>query len=562
MHRTWSERSIRWFGGKSAALEAALLLTAAMIAASISAHHDLLERYVAWASNHEQYELDEVLILFVYTTIGAAVFAVRRLLDLRRQVALREASDAKARYLAYHDPLTGLANRAQFNDKLHTALARARENGSSVAILALDLDHFKHINDSLGHASGDALLRTVAERLCGSVRQSDVVGRLGGDEFAIIQIGQQPEAATALARRLTATCSEVYDIEGHGFYCGTSIGIALSPSDGTSAEMLLGAADAALYEAKREGRGTFRFFEAGMNEALQARRKLEQDMRRTLAEDGFSLHYQPLYELENGGLVGFEALLRWQHPERGSIPPAEFIPIAEETGLIIPLGEWVLRTACLEASGWRQPHKVAVNLSAAQFRQSNIVATVTGALADSGLAPERLEIEITESLLMQAADKTLEILFRLRALGVNVAMDDFGTGYSSLSYLWRFPFDKLKIDRSFVRDLNSDPKVSEIVRTIVSLGRTLNMTVTAEGIETAAQAEMLTDQGCDLGQGFFLGRPMPATAACALAKELEALPAGSWTTIHDPAELAEGESPLSNYLLATARRSDPAASGV
>ncbi|MGH1484228.1 MAG: putative bifunctional diguanylate cyclase/phosphodiesterase [Geminicoccales bacterium] len=507
---TWIDVPARWIGGRKASIEFLILSVLTIIAYMICAEQDLLERYVNWAHQYEEYELDEILILGFFSTIAACAFSIRRSLDLRQEMQRREASDAEARYLAYHDPLTGLANRGHFNDRLQDALQKTQEK--NVAALAIDLDRFKEINDTLGHAAGDTLLRIVAKRLQGSLRSIDLVGRLGGDEFAIVQTRIcNVEAVVDLAKRLTSVLAQPYDLDGHEMRCTVSIGIALGPQDGKTANDLLRSADAALYQAKRDGRCTFRFFEPGMNEALRSRRMLEQDLRQTIDNDGFKLHYQPLFDLREQRITGYEALLRWQHPERGNIPPDEFIPLAEETGLILPISEWVLRTACREAKSWEQPLKVAVNLSAVQFSQSDVVASVQAALEVSGLSPEMLELEITESLLMNDTERVLAELHRLRDLGISIAMDDFGTGYSSLAYLWRFPFDKLKIDRSFVTDLDSDPKVAEIVQTIISLGQTLKLSVTAEGIETAQQADALTVQGCDLGQGFFLGRPLPAS---------------------------------------------------
>jgi diguanylate cyclase (GGDEF)-like protein len=507
---TWVDVPTRWIGGRKAGLDFLILSATTIIAYLICAEHDLLERYVVWAHRYEEYELDEILILGFFSTLAACAFSFRRSLDLRQEMQRREASDAEARYLAYHDPLTGLANRGHFNDRLKDALEKAE--GNNVVALVIDLDRFKEVNDTLGHAAGDTLLRIVAERLQGSSRSIDLVGRLGGDEFAIVQTENcSTETAVSLAERLISVLAQPYDLDGHEMRCTVSIGIAVGPQDGRSADGLLRSADAALYQAKRDGRCIFCFFEPGMNEALRSRRMLEQDLRQAIENDGFKLHYQPLFDLREQRIAGYEALLRWQHPERGNIPPDEFIPLAEDTGLILPISDWVLQTACKEAKSWRQPLKVAVNLSAVQFSQSDVVASVKAALETSGLPAERLELEITESLLMNDTDLVLGELHRLRDLGIGIAMDDFGTGYSSLAYLWRFPFDKLKIDRSFVTDLDADPKVAEIVQTIISLGQTLKLSVTAEGIETAQQADALTDKGCDLGQGFFLGRPLPAS---------------------------------------------------
>ncbi|MGI9509241.1 MAG: putative bifunctional diguanylate cyclase/phosphodiesterase [Geminicoccaceae bacterium] len=508
--QAWLDLPARWIGGRKAGVDFLILSASTIVAYWICAENDLLERYVEWAQRYEEYELDEILILGFFSTISVCAFAVRRSLDARQEMQRREASDAEARYLAYHDPLTGLTNRAHFNERLAGALHRAKD--SHVAVLVIDLDRFKEVNDTLGHAAGDVLLRTVAERLQGSLRSMDLAGRMGGDEFAVIQTDlEHPEEAAKLAERLITVLAQPYDLDGHEMRCTVSIGIAIGPQDAKTDDNLLRFADAALYQAKRDGRCTFRFYEPGMNEALRARRMLERDMRRAIENCEFSLHYQPLFDLQERQISGYEALLRWQHPTRGNIPPSEFIPLAEETGLILPISDWVLRTACEEATNWEDQTKVAVNLSSVQFTQSDVVDTVRRALDASGLPPDRLELEITESLLMSNTEGVLADLHRLRELGISIAMDDFGTGYSSLAYLWRFPFDKLKIDRSFITDLDTDPKVSEIVRTIINLGRTLNLSVTAEGIETSQQVDTLTEQGCDLGQGFFLGRPVAAS---------------------------------------------------
>ena len=508
--QAWLDLSARFFGGRRAGVDFLVLSMSTIVAYWICAENDLLERYVAWAQRYEEYELDEVLILGFFSTIAACAFAVRRSLDARQEMRRREASDAEARYLAYHDPLTGLTNRAHFNERLVSALRRIK--GDHVAVLVIDLDRFKEVNDTLGHAAGDILLRTIAERLQGSLRSMDLAGRLGGDEFAVIQSQlEHPQEAAKLAERLINVLSQPYDLNGHEMRCTVSIGIAIGPQDALTDDELLRSADAALYQAKRDGRCTFRFYEPGMNEALRARRVLEQDIRRAIKDDGFSLHYQPVFDLQERRISGYEALLRWQHPTHGNLPPDKFIPLAEETGLILPISDWVLRTACEEAVNWESETKVAVNLSSVQFSQSDVVDSVRRALEASGLPPDRLELEITESLLMNDTEGVLEDLHRLRELGISIAMDDFGTGYSSLAYLWRFPFDKLKIDRSFIADLETNPKVSEIVQTIINLGRTLNLSVTAEGIETPQQVDALADQGCDLGQGFFLGRPLAAS---------------------------------------------------
>ncbi|WP_169747515.1 putative bifunctional diguanylate cyclase/phosphodiesterase [Belnapia moabensis] len=434
-----------------------------------------------------------------------------------RRTRERRAAEARVHHLAHHDLLTGLPNRGSFSEALGAALSRAQRDGSQVAVIALDLDRFKEVNDALGHAAGDALLCEVARRLRAELRQEDTVARLGGDEFMVVQVGiAQPHGAARLAERLVAVLSEPYDLPGgqRVAACGASAGVAVAPSDANGTEALLRAADAALYRAKADGRGVARFFEAGMDEVLAERRRLTHDLRCAVAEGGFELAYQPLQELPEGRLVGFEALIRWRHPERGLVPPSQFIPIAEETGLIIPIGAWVLRQACREASTWPEGIRVAVNLSPAQFRNSAaLLATVSDALTATGLAPSRLELEVTEGLLLQDTDAVMATLSAVRDLGCGISMDDFGTGYSSLAYLWRFPFDKLKIDQSFIKNMDVEPKAMAVVSTIIALGRALGMTITAEGIETEEQVEALSDVGCNQGQGYLLGRPMSAEQA-------------------------------------------------
>ena len=422
----------------------------------------------------------------------------------------RRASEARLAHMARHDALTGLPNRVLFREHMERALARARRGGG-LAVLCLDLDRFKAVNDTLGHAAGDAVLRAVADRLRNCTRETDLVVRLGGDEFAIVQeSAKQPAEATALARRLVEALSAPFEIEQQPVVIGTSVGVALSEDGLMNPDALLKCADLALYEAKAGGRGTFRFFEAEMDAIMQVRRALEGDLRRTLAAGQFEVFYQPLVQTGGGGITGFEALLRWHHPERGTVSPALFIPMAEEIGLIGAIGEWVLRRACVDAAGWPGALKVAVNLSPAQFRGRTLAAEVAAALDASGLPPSRLELEITESVLLQDDDAVLETLHALRAMGVRISMDDFGTGYSSLSYLRRFPFDKIKIDQSFVRGMAEHEDCSAIVRAVIGLGRSLGMAVNAEGVETAGQLSALRAEGCGEVQGYLFSKPKPA----------------------------------------------------
>jgi diguanylate cyclase (GGDEF)-like protein len=418
-------------------------------------------------------------------------------------------NEARIVHMALHDGLTDLPNRTLLNERLERALARVRP-GEIVANHLLDLDLFKNVNDTLGHAIGDKLLKAVADRLRGLVGEVDTIARMGGDEFAIVQAAiAQPADAATLAARIIDVISQPYDVDGHHVTIGTSVGIAVGPADGAHADQLTRNADLALYRAKSDGRGTFRFFEPGMDVQMQARRELEHDLRKALAADEFELHYQPVLNLARNDVTGVEALVRWRHPERGMIPPGEFIALAEETGLILPLGEWVLRQACAAAAAWPGDVRVAVNLSPAQFRNSGLVQVVVSALAASALAPQRLELEITESILLQDSKTTLAMLFQLREMGVRIAMDDFGTGYSSLSYLQTFPFDRIKIDRSFVKDITHATGSFNIVRAVAAMAKGLGMQTTAEGVETQEQLEAVKEEGCTEMQGFLLSRALP-----------------------------------------------------
>jgi diguanylate cyclase (GGDEF)-like protein len=413
-------------------------------------------------------------------------------------------------HLALHDALTGLPNRTLLRERIEEALPRA-ETGKRFALLCLDLDRFKIVNDTLGHAAGDELLKEVADRLLKCVSDDDMIARLGAVEFAIVQLDEtQPRAATRLASRISEVIQRPFELQGHQGVVDTSVGIAIAPNDGVNADQLLRNADLALYKAKNDGRGGHHFFEPGMDAIMQARRRLEFDLRKALEFGEFELFYQPLINLETDELAGFEALIRWNHPERGTISPANFIPIAEEIGLIVPLGEWVIKTACAQAALWPDHIKVAINLSPIQFRSNNLVAAVFNALANSRIAAERLELEITETVLLANTVATLEILHKLRDMGVRIAMDDFGTGYSSLSYLRSFPFDKIKIDRSFVSDLTQPGKNSAIVDAVANLCRSLGMKTTAEGVETKEQLAMVKSAGYTEMQGYLFSPPRSA----------------------------------------------------
>lgn len=434
-------------------------------------------------------------------------FSVRQwIVRTRRE---RQAED-QVRYLAEHDTLTGLLNRASFNAALSEAEARARAGGPKFAVLCLDLDHFKLINDTHGQAAGDQTLRSVAVRLGELVRQFDLVARLGGDEFAILQAGvRASDDVSSLAQRVVDALAVPHELGGLRLDGGASVGAAIYGVDGETRDELLHKADLALYRAKADGRGQFSFYDPGMDAELQLRRVLVRDLRAAIAADQLTLHFQPLVEADGLHVSGYEALARWLHPDRGAISPAEFVPLAEQSGLIEALGRWVLLRACEEAVRWPVHLDVSVNLSAAQF-QGDVVGVVSDCLRSTGLAPQRLQLEITESLLMRNTDQVLQTLQALAAMGTRIVMDDFGTGYSSLAYLWRFPFHKVKIDRTFTQNMENDPKVDLIVGSIVSLAHALGIRVNAEGAETATQLARLQAHGCDEIQGFLLGRPLPA----------------------------------------------------
>jgi diguanylate cyclase (GGDEF)-like protein/PAS domain S-box-containing protein len=431
-------------------------------------------------------------------------------LATHEDITERQNAEERIAHMARHDALTDLPNRILLRERLEHELKRVKR-GENLAVLCLDLDRFKSVNDTLGHPVGDELLKVVADRLRGCTREPDTIARLGGDEFAIIMTGmQEPTDPAALARRVRASIVKPFHIDGHQIIVDISIGISVAPLDGNAPDLLLKNADMALYGAKADGRGTFRFFEPEMDARMKARRELEMDLRNALANGELELYYQPLVNLQNNEISSFEALLRWHHPARGTISPAEFIPIAEETGLIIPVGEWVLRTACMETADWPNDVKVAVNLSPAQLKSRNLVEVVVSALAASGLPANRLQLEITESVLMHNTFGTLATLHKLRELGVQIAMDDFGTGYSSLSYLRSFPFDKIKIDRSFIQDISNGAEPRAIVHAVAGLAKCLNMVSTAEGVETQQQMEMLQTVGCTEMQGYFFSHARPA----------------------------------------------------
>ena len=433
---------------------------------------------------------------------------------LQAEVAERHLADQRVVHMAHHDALTGLPNRTLFADRVAQAIARAHRREGKIAVLFLDLDRFKNVNDSLGHAIGDLLLTAVAERLTNCLREEDTAARLGGDEF-IISLPDVADAGEAarVAGRILAELAKPFTIADHQLHADGSIGIALYPADGDTAETLMRNADTAMYHAKESGRANYQFFSAQMTERVSRRLSTETDLRRALEHGEFALHYQPLIDLVTSRVSGAEALLRWPQNEHRLMSPAEFIPIAEDTGLIIPLGEWVLLEACSQAQAWQARYpglRIAVNLSARQFRQKDLIGMIERVLGETGLAPTLLELELTESMLMHHAEETVGILTRLDEMGVRLAIDDFGTGYSSLSYLKRFPIHSLKVDRSFVRDISTDPDDAAIVTAIVAMARSLNLDVTAEGVETEEQATFLRSLACHQAQGYYFGRPMSA----------------------------------------------------
>jgi diguanylate cyclase (GGDEF)-like protein len=492
--------------------------------------------YVDLTEQHDHFRQTFLLAALALCLLISGAVGIPTIAWYRRTKEKQQA-DRRIRFLAHHDALTGLGNRAQLIEKLENALAILPLRGGCLAVHFIDLDHFKEVNDSLGHDGGDFLLKTIAERLRAVTRAGDIVARLGGDEFVVVQTDiNGKDQVEDFAQRLASAVSAPMKLKEQEIVANVSVGVALAPADGTNPERLLKSADLALYKSKAEGRNCTCFFEPKMDAALQARLALEKLLRDAVHNERFILHYQPLFEASGQRLIGFEALIRLPADDGTLIPPMTFIPVAEDMRLIGKIGAWVLREACKTATNWPEPLTVAVNLSPAQFEAGSISTIVASALMETGLAPCRLELEITETLLLGNSDAVMTELQSLKAMGIAIVMDDFGTGYSSLSYLWRFPFDKIKIDRSFMQGFDAKGRDAEtVVKTIIALGRELNMRVTVEGVETAKQAAFLDGADADQVQGFFFGRPVPASeiGAIILKDFQKSLPTESFAKTHE-----------------------------
>lgn len=421
----------------------------------------------------------------------------------------RSESYEQLRHMALYDSLTALPNRASFSAYLEQEIDRAANAGFQVAVVGIDLDRFKEINDMRGHAAGDEVLRQIARRIRAMLGDGEYAARLGGDEFVAVKSFTTTADLLDFVNRLSERFVDPVPLEDGDTACGASLGVAIYPGDAENAEALISNADLAMYHAKDDPSECVVFYDSQMGNAVRFMRSLASDLRRAIDDDALALHYQVQTSLTDGGVRGYEALLRWNHPERGNIPPSEFVPLAEENGLILPLGEWVLRRACRDAVGWSSGHRVAVNLSAVQLSDPQLANTIQSILTETGLPPERLELELTETALAKDKERALRLLRQIKAMGISIALDDFGTGYSSLETLRSFAFDKIKLDRAFVHDLESDPQAMAVVRAVLALGKSLSIPVLAEGIETARQRAVLQNEGCDEAQGFLLGRPVP-----------------------------------------------------
>lgn len=502
----------RWSGEFNHRIGQDLLLAALFGFAgfALSAHFDAFERFGAFSRRHEAWQLDEVASVVALATIAALIFAVRRTLDARRELKGRKEAEAIVLQMAHHDPLTGLANRRKLGETLTEALRLPKELEETTALLLVDLDRFKPVNDTHGHAIGDRLLTQVGERLKNCVRDGELVGRFGGDEFAVLlPRASGAEAVSRPARRILQTLARPFQIDHLTVHIGASIGAAMSADTAFDSEALIHNADLALYRAKREGRGQFRFFEDFMDSEIRAQARLETGLRQAIIDGSIVPYYQPLVDISTGEIKGYELLARWIHAEEGIIPPATFIPIAEDTGLIGEMSLSLLRQACLDAQGWPGTPILAVNVSPVQLQDAFLPKKLLAVLGETGFEPRRLEVEITENALVGDFEAAKRILLELKAHGVQIALDDFGTGYSSLNHLRALPFDILKIDRSFIHLMGESDENRKIVDAIVGLSHSLGLVTVAEGIEDAEEIVRLKELGCQLGQGFFYGRPSP-----------------------------------------------------
>ncbi len=489
--------------------DAALTLLIAFAFYLFGALTDAVETVAEFARAHEDLELDELLLAFVGACLGAFVFGLRRMRDQKREIQRRVKAEDEAAQLAFHDPLSGLPNRRLFEDRLNRAVERAKRHDESLAVLMVDLDRFKPINDLHGHNAGDRLLRAVTHRMRSVLRAQDTIARFGGDEFAVVETGMmQPQDAVRLARRLIGAMEEPFQLEGGRVTVGLSIGISVFPADAQESDQLVRRADVALCRAKDSGGSTFRFFETAMDAQLQERATLEHDLRIGILADEIEPYYQPIVDLAADRLVGFEALARWKHPQRGLMMPDSFIALAEDSGQIGALGEAVLRQACRDALTWPSHLSLSVNISPMQFRNASLAEDILDVLREEGFPPERLEIEITENAFIDDPGSAAVIVNKWKERGIKVALDDFGTGYSSLVHLRDLAFDKIKIDRSFIAKLGEDKDSAAIVRAVIALGKSLDVPTTAEGIELESHLEALNTEGCTLGQGFLFGKPV------------------------------------------------------
>ena len=505
---------------------------------------DLVQHFIAYSERHAELELAETMLALTGLGLAGFVFGMRRIQDQKEEIRRRIEAEESVKRLALHDALTGLPNRRLFEDRLQAAIARAKRDNEMLAVLMFDLDRFKPVNDLHGHPVGDKLLKALAGRVKHTLRGQDTVARFGGDEFAVIQIGlNQPDGALRLARRLMSTTDNPFVLDGKRASVSLSLGIAVYPTDAEEPEQLLRRADVALYRSKEEGRANFRFFETHMDAELRRRASLEQDLRTAIISNELEPLYQPLMDLEREVIVGFECLARWHHPQRGVLPPQEFIAIAEDSGLITAMANEILRKACRHARDWPGDLILAVNISPTQFHNPHLADDILAILLEEAFPPHRLEIELTENALLKDPDSAATTLNRLKEHGVHVALDDFGTGYSSLSHLRDLPFDKIKIDKSFVSKLVEEADNASIVKAVIALGNSLGLPTLAEGIEDEEHLNALRKEGCTLGQGYLLGKPVHSSQIPALlARAAGAEMSGPSPTERPPTEETEGRA--------------------